>query len=164
MIQDQVDNTTFTVIQEKLGSNIVPYLVTSYSQGLNTFCPLINIEAGCIPVFRDEIGKRNLRLEYDSTQQVYKWNIVNDFKFPGLIQFPGAGVTQLDVYNMLVENITANGLPKLAYTPSGSQTFLVPGTSYLKLSNTSYNFYWTYSSGSTTNTLWMNEQGTWAID
>lgn len=164
MIQDQVDNTTFTAIQEKLGSNIVPYLVTSYSEGLNCFCPLIEIEAGCTPVFRDERGKRNLRLEYDSTQQVYKWNIVNDFKFPDLIPFPGAGVTQLDVYNMLVQNITAYGLPKLAYTPSGSQTFLVPGTSYLKQSDTSYNFYWTYSSGGTTNTLWMNGQGTWAID
>lgn len=164
MIQDQVDNTTFTAIQEKLGSNIVPYLVTSYSEGLNHFCPLIAIYPGCIPVFRDETSKRNLRLEYDSTQHVYKWNIVNDFKFHDLIPFPGAGVTQLDVYNMLVENITAYGLPKLAYNPSGSQTFLVPGTSYLKLSNNSYNFYWTYSSGSTTNTLWMNEQGTWAID
>lgn len=163
MIQDQVDNTTFTAIQEKLGSNIVPYLVTSYSEGLNNFCPLIKIEMGCTPVFRDESGKRNLRLEYDSTQHVYKWNIVHDFKFPDQISFPGAGVTQLDVYNMLVENITAYGLPKLAYTPSGSQTFLVPGTSYLKLSNNSYNFYWTYSSGGTTNTLWMNEQGTWSI-
>lgn len=161
--QDQVDNTTFTAIQEKLGSNIVPYLVTSYSAGLNHFCPLIAIYQGCIPVFRDETSKRNLCLEYDSTQHVYKWNIVNDFKFPNLIPFPGAGVTQLDVYNMLVDNITAYGLPTLAYNPSGSQTFLVPGTSYLKLSNNSYNFYWTYSSGGTTNTLWMNEQGTWSI-
>lgn len=171
------DNTSFTAAQEILGKNLLPYLVLSHDNGYGYFLPLVRIEQGCILVFRRDNTKQDYRLvqgtgSYNADTNPTGnnipvgsrgWLIVNDPVIPEVIDFPGASIVQADVYAMLKRNLSEHGLPKLKYQPSGSQTYLISYAYYIELSSNEYNFYWAYTSGGTTTTLWMNETGTWAI-
>lgn len=178
----EVDNTSFTAAQEILGKNLLPYLVLSYDKGYSCFLPLVRIEQGCILVFRREDYRReDQKQDYRLVQGTGNYNadtnpngnnipvgsrgwlIVNAPVVPEVIDFPGASTVQADVYAMLKRNLSEHGLPKLKYQPPGSQAYLISYAYYIKLSSNEYNFYWAYTSGGTTTTLWMNETGTWAI-
>lgn len=173
----EVDNTSFTAAQEILGKNLLPYLVLSHDNGCGYFLPLVRIEQGCNLVFRLENRKQDYRLvqgtgSYNADTNPNGnnipvgsrgWLIVNDPVVPEVIDFPGASIVQADVYAMLKRNLFQHGLPKLRYHPSGNQCYLISYAHYVEFSSNEYYFYWAYTSGGTTTTLWMNDTGEWAI-
>lgn len=173
--QGEQDDPAKTAVMEMLAKGVVPFVSEDFTEGIFKVYPLIrlgtegannmqNDPLKCAPIFRDEEGKRELRLiaGTGADEGHYIWDIVFDASFPQIIDFPGENSTQLDVYNMLVANVATYGLPKLRYLQTGT-TYIIADSYYNMYSSTSYNFFWVLTFGGTTTTLWMNDQGTWNI-
>lgn len=172
----QQDDNAKTAVMAMLAKGIVPYVAEEFPEGIFKVYPLIRLGTingntsgptdpeyllKCAPIFRDEEGRRELRLiaGTGANEGHYVWDLVNDY--PEIIDFPGANVTQSDVYTLLKDNVATKGLPRLRYT-SGTQTTFI-AYSYYTIYSEAYNFFWQFTSGGTTTVLYMNDVGKWFI-